>query len=185
MNTLVETKAGAYALTIISMICNLVLIAFNIYFLYCIIQTKKNTDEILKRMGNGNSYRKREQMPKTIMPTNKTPITSSAKNIIDTPAGSTTIMPTAAATMQLTQAEKEYLSLNVLEPYGRKVEGITKHLDYKGNKYYLELRLQESGKLRFVNLNPMVDDELFSRLKTGEYKTMTEFGYTEEGGESK
>lgn len=182
MNILAETKAGATTTMIISLICNIVLVLFNIYLLYCIVQTKKNTDEILRRMGNGIPFRHREDRPKpTSTPVVRTPITSSAKMTVENQAEPKIAMPTGVVIVQLTEAEKEYLSMNVIKPYGNSVQGITKRLDYNGSKYYLELRLQENGKLRFLNLNPMADSELFRGLKTGEYKTMAEFGYVEIG----
>ncbi len=182
MNILAETKAGTTTITIMSLICNIVLVLFNIYLLYCIVKTKKNTEEILRRMGNGIPFRHREDRPKqTSTPVDRTPITSSAKMKVGNQDESKMAMPTGAVTVQLTEAEKEYLNMNAIKPYGKSVQGITKRLDYKGSRYYLELRLQENGKLWFKNLNPMADSELFRKLKTGEYKTMAEFGYVEIG----
>ncbi len=71
MSTLAETQAGAYIVTIISVICNIVILIFNFYLLHCIMQTKKNTDEILRRMGNGVPYRHREERQKSVTPADR------------------------------------------------------------------------------------------------------------------
>ncbi len=95
---------------------------------------------------------------------------------IGVPDMSTTMVPTAGI-IQLTLAERQYLDTNVIKPYGEMVQGITKCLEYNGSNYYLELRLMDNGSLKFVNLNPMVNKDLFKTLHSGDYKTIAEFGY--------